>query len=252
MSAPPPSAGDAAAARGAALRIFGILLFLPVPIVLVLFTRMPFGAVPSIAIGLVLMMTHPLYARPWALRQAPKRCLWCGGPVSAGVASGGGPGGVGLTVADPRGTVSWCACGDEHRASLATILGIVSRYAIPLRIGIFGTVAVSLGAAILASRGWLDTISSKDASAFFRLGVAVTVLPLGWLGARLRAGTLAPPPVTAPRPAARIGGPADSFTAPFPIHLGALIGVNAVLWLFRLVGLIWLAQGAFYFSDRLT
>ena len=61
----------------------------------------------SIALGVLLMGTHRLYARPFARRRAARRCLWCGGPVD---------GGVEVAVAEPGGTVSWRACGPESRA----------------------------------------------------------------------------------------------------------------------------------------
>lgn len=37
---------------------------------------------------------------------------------------------------------------------------------------------------------------------------------------------------------------------PFPVHIQALIGTWAVLWLFRLVGLVWLVQGLLHFATR--
>ena len=229
-------------------RIAGILLFLPVPAVLFLFTRMPFGVVPSIAAGLVLMMTHPLYARPWALHHASRRCLWCGGQV-AGHADASADStdsmGAALAVTDPRGTVNWGACSEEHHVSLVAMLRFAARHGALLRAGILGTVTVSLIAAVLADRGWLGPFYVSDATALFRLGVGLTVLPLGWLGPRLGERDGAPP--------ARVGTePADVLSAPFPLHLAALIGVNAVLWLFRLVGLIWVAQGAFHVVERVS
>jgi hypothetical protein len=217
-------------------RIVGILLFLPVPVVLVLFTRMPFGVVPSIAAGLALMLTHPHYARPWAVRHAAHRCLWCGGPVAAGTRIAVGNA---LAVSDPRSTVQWGACSEEHRTSLVTMLRFAAKHGAWLRVGILGTVAVALVAAVLADRGWLGPVYVSDASAFFRLGVGLTVLPLGWLGPRLGDARGAIPTTSS-----------DTLSAPFPLHLAALIGINAVLWLFRLVGLIWLAQGAFHFVER--
>ena len=241
-------------------RIAGILLFLPVPAVLLLFTRTPFGVVPSIAAGLTLMVTHPFYARPWALHHASRRCLWCGGPVAAG--TGGGTGSA-LTVTDPRGTVDWNACSDEHRVSLTAMLRFAARHGTLLRIGVLGTVMVSLVAAVLADRGWLGPFYVSDAEALFKLGVGLTVLPLGWLGPRLgeRDGAASAPiePADLQRGRTASADPspggtesADALSTPFPLHLPALIGVNAVLWLFRLVGLIWLAQGAFHFVERVS
>jgi hypothetical protein len=221
---------------------------------------MPFSVVPSIATGLALMMTHPFYARPWALHRATHRCLWCGGPVAAG--PGASPG-TALAVTDPRGTVNWGACGDEHRTSLVAMFRFAARHGTLLRVGILGTMIVSLVTAVLADRGWLGPFYVSDASAFFRLGVALTVLPLGWLVPRLRDGYGVSRASTervdssgGGTATAGLGpggtGPAGGLSAPFPLHVAALIGVNAVLWLFRLVGLIWLAQGAFHVVERVS
>ena len=68
-------------------RLAGLLLFLPVPLVLFLFTRAPLGVLPSLAAGVLLVLTHRLYARPWALARARARCLWCGADVSPGTSS---------------------------------------------------------------------------------------------------------------------------------------------------------------------
>ena len=45
-------------------RLLGLLLFLPVPLVLWLFTRQALGTLGSLANGLALTATHRLYARP--------------------------------------------------------------------------------------------------------------------------------------------------------------------------------------------
>jgi len=64
-------------------RLLGILLFLPVPVVLVLFTRAPLGVGISLALGVGLMLTHRLYARPFALARADS--LKASLPVAAGL-----------------------------------------------------------------------------------------------------------------------------------------------------------------------
>ena len=56
----------------------------------------------------------------------------------------------------------------------------------------------------------------------------ITVLPVGWLATRRR--TDRKEKGAAPR-------------VPFPVHIQALIGTVVVIWLFRLVGLAWLAMG---------
>ena len=45
--------------------------------------------------------------------------------------------------------------------------------------------------------------------------------------------------------------PVETLRAPFPLHVPALIGLWAVLWLFRLIGLVWLIQGGLHLAQRL-
>ena len=204
-------------------RWFGALLFLPVPLVLILFTRLPFGVGISLTLGVALVATHRSYARPFALARAARRCLYCGAPVS-----GGKP----ITLAEPLGTTVWKACDDSHASSLGRVFGWAERNARRLQVGILGTLAVFLITTPLAARGWLGPLTPADTVACFRLGVAFTVLPLGWLSAWR--GPLATEP-----------------KVPFPVHIQALVGTAAVLWLFRLVGLLWLGQGLWQLAHRL-
>lgn len=210
-------------------RLFGVLLFLPVPLVLWLFTRMPLGTIPSLAAGALLMLTHPLYARPFALSRAGRRCLWCGVALTGGEET--------LEVREPRGLTRWRACGPRHLDPLQRVLGWASRQSAGLRAGVLGTLALFLLSAAAADRRQLGPIEVEDTIAFFRLGIALTVLPLGW-GAPHAA-----------RPAASAAAHAPIRT-PFPLHLQALIGTLPVLWLFRLVGLVWLAQGLRHLAGR--
>lgn len=229
--------GSPAGRRPSADRWTGALLFLPVPIVLFLFVRLPFG-VWSLAGGLVLMMTHPLYARPWALRRSAGRCLWCGrsiGSIGRGVAAGvTKPARLSLEVTDPRGPHPWHFCDTGHRARAASALRRAAMQQRWLRAGVGGSLGIFLAAAAVALLRPSIPFTPRDASAFFQLAVAVTVLRLAaW-------------PARAPAPEKDAGSPGAA--APFPLHLPALIGIDTVFWLFRLIGVIWLVQGVWHFA----
>jgi hypothetical protein len=204
-------------------RFVGLVLFLPVPVVLWLFTQTPLGVLPSLVLGVVLVATHRLYARPFALTRAERRCLWCGR------AAGAGPG---VDLVEPLASTRWRACSASHAERLGRLLAWTEAHAAALRIGILGTLALFLPLQLLAGLGRSGALTSGDAVAFFRGGIALTVLPLGWLGAS-RGRASAPPP-----------------RVPFPVHIQALIGTAAVLWLFRLVGLAWLALAVLHVTRR--
>jgi hypothetical protein len=222
-------------------RLAGLLLFLPVPLVLFLFLRLPMGVLPSLCLGLGVMLTHVFYARPFVLSRARQRCLWCGcdlspqGPLPA---KEGAPGDapaedLRITLQEPRGTTIWSACTPHHHRRLTSTLGYAARHRTRLSLGILGTLMLFLCGAVLLDAGSSSRLTVKDAVAFFQLGVALTVLPFGWLGPHYRGQSAGPPRL------------------PFPAHIQALIGTLAVLWLFRLVGLWWLIQGAVHVIGRL-
>jgi hypothetical protein len=100
-----------------------------------------------------------------------------------------------------------------------------------LALGILGTLGLFL---LWCTASAFVELTFDNAVAFFRLGIAATVLPLGWLAAR-----------TGPAAA----GPLRS---PFPLHVPALVGLRNVLWLFRLIGLLWLAQGSLHLVEAVT
>ncbi len=206
------------------LRLAGIALFLPVPVVLVLFTRLPLGAWTSLACGLALMLTHRLYARPWALARAERRCLWCAGGVRAGMP---------LTLRDPLGAGAWTACSEAHALRLRSVFGWAARHARFLQVGVLGSLAAFLLAVPLATRlASHPAAAQAEVSALFRAAIALTVLPFALL---------------APRAAPARDEP---LRAPFPVHIQALIGSAAVLWLFRLVGAVWLLAGLHHLAPR--
>lgn len=201
----------------------GIVLFLPVPIVLWLITNLPLGMWPSLGLGVALMVTHRLYARPFSLKRRARRCLWCGkGGAVAGLAP--------VTVIEPMGETVWQVCPGEHRKKLGSFLGWATTRALLLRIGIIGSLLLYLITIPLAFYGKLGPVSTVDLSYGFRLLIALTVLPLGWLGPGSRGG-------------------AGSLSVPFPVHIQALIGTVVVAWLFRIIGLIWLVAATIHFLD---
>lgn len=204
-------------------RIQGVLLFLPVPLVLALYTRFPLGVDASLALGVALMLTHRLYARPFALGRADARCLWCAG------AAGEGPA---LELREPFGATTWRACTPAHARRLRNTFAWAARHATFLKAGILGALALFLPGALASARGATGALTPADWSALFRLAVALTVLPPGWLASRAE-------------PAA--DGPSS---VPFPVHIQALVGTWAVLWLFRLVGVVWLASGLWHAAAR--
>src|SRR5437773_11066933 len=56
----------------------GIVLFLFIPLVLFLFLQYPFGILPSLIAGIVIMFAHRFIAKPFLRRYHLSRCLWCG------------------------------------------------------------------------------------------------------------------------------------------------------------------------------
>jgi hypothetical protein len=205
-------------------RLVGLVLFLPVPLVLWLFTRAPAGAVPSLGIGAAVMVSHRLYTRPWALRWSRRRCLWCGAATALGVE---------VAVEEPAGPTSWTACCEPHAQRLRRMLHVAASWSLVLRIAIFGGLAAFLPAALLAGTRQLGAVTYADTVAFFKLAVAMAVLPLGWIGPWLGRQASGPPRV------------------PFPVHIQALIGTWAVMWLFRIVGIVWLTQAGLHAVRRL-
>jgi hypothetical protein len=224
---------DAGSAVRVSDRRAGILLFLPVPVVLWLFTQQPLGPWASLGTGAVLMLTHRLYARPFALSRAARRCLWCGGPA------GEGPG---VEAEEPHGRTSWRACRASHASALRRTLGWAAARSRLLALGILGTLALFLLGAVAAALGRPAWIEPQDPVALFRFGIALTVLPFGWLAP---ASQTRGAPGLAPesQPARRL---------PFPVHIQALLGTLWVLWLFRLVGLWWLVAALLHLSRRLA
>lgn len=202
-------------------RLLGLLLFLPVPIVLFLFTRAPLGIGWSLGLGVVVMLTHRAYARPFALARASRRCLWCGRATVEGPA---------FDVEEPLGTTRWRACDETHGERARRFLAWAGAHRRFIQTGILGALAAFVVVSAAMAAGYTDPRRHPDAVNAFRLAIAATVLPLGLLATRGRV-----PAETRLRP-------------PFPVHIQALIGTWAVSWLFRIVGVAWLVLALLHFA----
>lgn len=208
---PSPAAPPAGRFR---LQATGVLLFLFIPLVLFLFVRHPQPVGASLAAGLVLMVGHRLLARPYMARAMPWKCLWCNRIVA----------GSGETLELRAGGETLAArCCAGHRPPAARFFGFLAAWRWPLRLGIFVPLLLLLAALAAAAAG--QGAALPRATALFQLlvGVTVNLAAFGYLGY---------PPEREPGP------------VPFPVHNFFLLGVRNLLWVFRLVGIWWIAVGA--------
>jgi len=215
---PPAGHGPEPGAEGpkpffAALAAEGLALFLFIPLVLFLFLRQPLGPGWSVATGLAVMFGHRFVAGPWAAKFADARCLWCG-RVGAAKA---------VEVLSGGRTWSMRACSAAHAARARRFLGFVSRFRLPIALGIFVPLAWLVAASFAAAFGHPLLPHPVNALAF-RVVVAATVVVT----------SLAP---LVPSAGAEAAVPAR---CPFPIHNLVLLGIGNTMWVFRVVGAWWL------------
>jgi hypothetical protein len=196
-----------------ALYATGVLLFLFIPVVLLLFVRHPEPVGLSLAGGIVLMIGHRFLARPYMERVLAVKCLWCNRvpprePVELELIAGGGR------------TVSARCCA-RHREPAARYFSFLHLWRWPLRLGIFLPLLFLLTA--LAVSAAKQPAPVAFATNWFRLvvGITVNVAALGYLAVREHA----------------------PIEVPFPVHNFFLLGVRNLLWIFRLVGIWWIWQG---------
>lgn len=216
---------DRAPASRSALpfQLVGVALFLFIPVVLYLFVRHPEPLGASLVAGVALMLGHRFLARPYFLRARETKCIWCN--------RAGAPEGFAerIDVDSPGGPVRFAACaGHGERARRFFVWA--DRLRLPLRLGIGVPLLLLLGALAATAAGRLAPV--REATELFRLTIGLTV-NLGALG---------------PFVAAAPGTP----RAAFPLHNFSLLGVAAILWIFRLVGIWWIAAAGAYWLGRLA
>jgi hypothetical protein len=197
-------------------RLAGALFFLFIPLVLVLYLRMPLGPPASIFLGMALMIGHRFVARPFMERHIDKRCFWCGCDLA-------GPG-VPAPFRSRGEMIEAQACSGTHAERLMAFARTVAAGRLVVFLLIVLPVMIYLGNALLtiAGHGFLPLDAARAA---FKIPIAVAVVTLSFawpLGARLTR-----------EPAIDV-----------PAHNLSLLGVSLTLWVFRIVGLFWLIQAA--------
>lgn len=195
----------------------GIVLFLFIPVVLFLYVRHPEPLAASLGAGVALMIGHRFLARPWMERVREAKCLWCNRMLAEGE-------GERLALATGGGTVVARCCA-EHREPLEKFFAWVEATRRSLRIGIFAPLLLLLAALAWAALGHREYLANATALFQLAVGLSVNVAAAGPLVGHAEA----PPRV------------------PFPVHNFFLLGVDALLWIFRLVGAWWIVVGLRHF-----
>lgn len=204
--------------------LLGILLFLFIPLVLFLFVAHPAPVGGSLVAGIALMVAHRFLALPYMLATRPHKCIWCNrffddhrtGELAVELAQAG---------AAPPLELRACAA---HVEPTRRFFGFLDLTRLPLRLGIGLPLGLLLGSLVAFAVGFGDR--TEPATQLFRLGIGLTVqlAALGpWLGA-----------------------PRERSRAAFPVHNFYLLGIRATLWIFRLVGVVWIVVGARYWLAR--
>jgi len=207
----------------------GVLLFLFVPLVLFLLLRQPAGPGLSVAIGLAIMFGHRFAAAPWMATFAEVRCLWCGRV------------GAGQPLPVVAGGREWrmTACSGHHATLVQRFLRFVFRFRVAIGLGIFLPLAWLVAASLAAAIG-RPLLAREVNASIFRVAVAGTVVAasiLPFLPARAGRSAGASPP-------------GEPCRCPFPLHNLFLLGVRNTLWIFRIVGAWWLADGVLRLATK--
>lgn len=200
-------------------QLLGVTLFLFIPVVLFLFVRRPEPVGASLIAGLVLMLGHRFLARPYMARIRARKCLWSNAMLAR--SQGAVMPETTLQLATAGGPVA-TRCRPEHQLAARRFFGALDRWRVPLRLAIFVPLAFLLVTAGMAAFG--RPAPTVLATALFQVIVGASVGAVAvfyrWV-----------PPAEEPLP------------VPFPAHNFFLLGIRTLLWVFRIVGALWVIVG---------
>ncbi len=201
------------------LSLLGVVLFLFIPVVLFLFVRHPEPIGLSLAAGVVLMVGHRRLARPYMTKVLPVKCVWCNR-----IPPRGGDAGETLELQTGGGELL-ARCCPGHREPAARYFTFLDRWRMVMRAGIFLPLLLLLAA--LAAAAFGREVPLPEVTALFQgvVGLTVNLAAFGYLA------------VT----------PRSPVAVPFPAHNFFLLGVRNLLWVFRIVGIWWMAVAARFF-----
>src|SRR5258706_6697621 len=114
----------------------GVILFLFIPLVLVLFVRHPAPLGASLGAGVLLMVGHRFLARPYMARVAPLKCVWCN-RVLAGAPEGKRAGEISILELRSGEKLVEARCCAVHRQPATKFFTFLHTWRWPLRLGIF-------------------------------------------------------------------------------------------------------------------
>jgi hypothetical protein len=193
----------------------GVALFLFIPLVLYLFVAHPAPVGASLVAGVVLMLGHRFLARPYMERVRRSKCLWCNRSLRGDAPS------TPLAVVAGASALDFATC-PGHDAPVRSFLVWTERLKLPLRLGIGLPLGFLLATLAYLAAGRAAPVELATDLFRFVVGLTVNLAALG--------------PLVAP-PRASVDSP---LRAAFPAHNFSLLGVRAILWIFRIVGIYWL------------
>jgi len=205
----------------------GLALFLFIPLVLFLFVAHPAPVGLSLGAGVALMLGHRLLARPYMRRALAAKCLWCNRMLAPPAMAAPGES-LEIRAGGEVSTARFCA---GHRAPTVRFLTFLEAWAWPIRAGIFLPLLLLLETLTAAALG--RAVPLATATDLFRSIVGVTVNVAAW--GYLARGT---------------GEDERSVRVPFPLHNFTLLGIRALLWIFRLVGIWWIVLALLHLLGR--
>jgi hypothetical protein len=195
------------------LRLYGVLLFLFIPIVLFLYLTFPIGVIPSILLGIFLMFGHRFIARPFMMKNLAKRDIWDGSVIKVRSYS--------FDIVDSKERFKFYSNNGKNMENSIKFFNFIRKHRVIIGPAILATVFWYL-ISVLISEIFpsLRYLSNDTMITIFKLLISITVVAVSFIY--------------------RLGSTTVPVQSVFPSHNLFLLGIRWTLWIFRLVGFWWL------------